>query len=248
LNSAPGILVRLIAIAFATSQIQAACVYSPPPVLSHGQGADTLGQKRVAVAAEAGWGTVASWWNADNISDVDLHSGYVGVVRGRYGLSPDWDVGIVGGVGPRTTLVVGPEAKWRFARFAPEDAEGAPGFHAALISGLGVGSVENRLLSERSDSTTRNLFLAPYTGVLASGGIQVVQMFVGLRFAASEKFGNDRPDLTLYPLLAFGVLVRPTRALTFYVEGVLAGGITTRDISDSALIGYPSAGVSLVFD
>jgi hypothetical protein len=235
--------------ALATSQIQAACVYSPPPVLSHGQGADTLGEKRTAVAAEAGWGTVASWWNADNLSDVDINSGFVGVGRVRYGLKPDLDVGGVGALGPHGTFVIAPEVKWRIARFAPRDAEGAPGFHAAVISGLGVGTAEYRLdQDEEDESAPRYVFVAPYTGILASGGIQVVQMFSGFRFAASETFGNDRPDLTLYPVLAFGVLVRPNRAVTFYAEGDLAGGITTHDFSDSALIGYPSVGVSVTLD
>ena len=39
------------------------------------------------------------------------------------------------------------------------------------------------------------------TGVLSSGGIRFVQMFLGLRLAASETLSNGERDLTLYPTL-----------------------------------------------
>ena len=97
-------------------------------------------------------------------------------------------------------------------------------------------------------SEPRHVFLAPYTGVTASGGVELVQMFTGLRFAASQTFGSGVDDLTLYPVLAFGVQVRPSRALTFYAEGDAAVGITTHGLSDTALLGCPSIGVSVLPD
>ena len=65
---------------FGLSQIHAAYTYSPPPVLAQGQGADTLGDGRVALAAELGYGTVASGWDATNLSDVEVNSAAVGIV------------------------------------------------------------------------------------------------------------------------------------------------------------------------
>ena len=70
----------------ASTQVYASCSYSPPPVLSHGQGADTLGTSHWAVAAEAGWGTNASWWTASNLGHPEVKSGWIGVSRLRYGL------------------------------------------------------------------------------------------------------------------------------------------------------------------
>jgi len=241
------LVVRVLTLVLAASQVQASCNYSPPPVLSQGQGADTLGERRVALAAELGYGTVASGWDASNLSDVEVNSAAVGVGRLRYGFAPDVDLGLVGGVGPQGTLEAGPELKWRFAHLAPNDAVGAPGFHAALISGLAVGSSRFRY-SLGAGAEPRHVFLAPYTGVTASGGVELVQMFTGLRFAASETFGSGVDDLTLYPVLAFGVQLRPTHTLTFYAEGDAAVGITVHDLSDTAMIGYPSVGVSVTLD
>jgi hypothetical protein len=238
---------QVAAMVLGASQIQASCNYSPPPVLSQGQGADTLGEQRLALAAELGYGTVASGWNASNLSDVEVNSAAVGVGRLRYGLAPDIDLGLVGGVGPQGTIEAGPELKWRFARMAPDGAVGAPGFHAALISGVALGSSRFRY-DLGTAPEPRHVFLAPYTGVTASGGVELVQMFTGLRFAASETFGSGVDDLTLYPVLAFGVQLRPTRALTFYAEGDAAVGITTHDLSDTAMLGYPSVGMSVTFD
>jgi hypothetical protein len=245
--SSLGVCARLGAIVFAASQIQASCNYSPPPVLSQGQGADSLGEGKLALAAELGYGTVASGWNASNLSDVEVNSAAVGVGRVRYGFAPDLDISLVGGAGPQGTIEAGPELKWRFARLAPDSAVGAPGFHAALISGIAAG--DSRFRYDLSNNPEpRHFFLAPYTGVTASGGVELVQMFTGLRFAASETFGTGVDDLTLYPVLAFGVELRPTRMLTFYAEGDAAVGITTHDLSDTAMLGYPSVGMSLTFD
>jgi hypothetical protein len=242
-----GWVTRAAVMVLGAGQIQASCNYSPPPVLSQGQGADTLGEKRLALAGELGYGTVASGWNASNLSDVEVNSAAVGVGRLRYGMAPDIDLGLVGGVGPQGTIEAGPELKWRFARLAPDAAVGAPGFHAALISGLAVGTSKFRY-DLGSEPEPRHVFLAPYTGVTASGGVELVQMFTGLRFAASETFGSGVDDLTLYPVLAFGVQLRPTHALTFYAEGDAAAGITTHDVSDTAMIGCPSVGMSVTFD
>jgi hypothetical protein len=254
-TSSSNILLRLVAMGFATSQIQAACQYSPPPLPNQGQGADTLGQGRVALAGEAGWGTTASWWDADNMTDVDVNSGVVGAARARLGLSDTLDVGVIGGVGPQRAFVVGPEVKWRFARMAPSEDEEGPAFHAAVISGVGIGASDLdykrggcRGGTEDKDSCVRHVFLAPYAGVTASGGIEIVQMFVGLRFAASEVVGNGAVDLTLFPLLAFGAQFHPSRSLTFYAEGDLGGGITAHDFNDSAVFVYPSVGLSFSFD
>ena len=74
-----------------------------------------------------------------------------------------------------------------------------------------------------------------------------VQMFVGLRLAGSEVVGNVQDDLTLYPILGFGVQVKPTERLTWYAEGTIAGGFTMHDTGDSALLVYPSTGLSLKF-
>ena len=73
-------------------------------------------------------------------------------------------------------------------------------------------------------------------------------MFTGLRLAGSETFGNGVTDLTLYPVLAFGVRVNPSRTIGIYAEGDLAGGITTRDPNDTAILGFVSAGVSVTFE
>lgn len=235
---------RLAVAALATTQIQAACAYSPPPLPSAGQGADTLGTGRMAAGVEAGYGTSASWWNASNMTDVDVNSKWVGGARLRRGILPNVDLGLVGGVGPQSTFVVGPEFKWRFGHLAAPDVDG-PAFHAAWTTGLGVGASND--YDKNSGEETRDVFLAPYTGVLGSGGIREVQMFVGFRFAASDTFFDETDDLTLYPVLQFGLLLRPTRAITFFVESDLAGGLTTVDFGDSALMFYPSAGVSFAW-
>jgi hypothetical protein len=237
----PSWYVRLGVMAFGLGNLHAACNYSPPPLPSHGQGADTLGAGTAAVAAEVGRGSVASWWDASYLGDPDVNHGWVGAGRLRAGVSEDLDLGLVGGAGPERAFVVGPEAKWRFFRFSPPGVEGSPGFHAAWVSGVGVGALELRQESQRRP------FVAPYSGVLASGGIEVVQMFVGLRLAASEVIGNAEDDLTIYPMLGFGVQVKPTESLTWYAEGTLAGGITTHDTGDTALLVYPSTGLSLSF-
>jgi hypothetical protein len=252
-------LVRLLAMMAATSQLGATCAYSPPPVLAQGQGADTLGTARGNLAAEAGWGRVASWWNSSNAADFDAHSGFVGAGRLRVGVSNDVDVGLVSGAGPERTYVLSPEIKWRFARLAMPGEQGSPGFHAAMISGFGVGSAEYRYDHNCSGSgcihmiadgqpRPRHLFIAPYTGLVASGGVRVVQMYVGLRFAASETLGNGITDLTLYPVMAYGVKLQPSFLLGFYAEGDVAGGITMQDTGDSGLIGYATIGASLTFD
>src|SRR5262245_50803492 len=104
--------------ALALSQIQATCVYSPPPVLAQGQTADTLGNGRLAVATEAGWGTVGSWWDARNVGDPQLTSKGVAAARLRLGLGDQLDAGLVGGAGPQRSFIAGPEVKWRFVRVA----------------------------------------------------------------------------------------------------------------------------------
>jgi len=236
----------VLVIGFALSQIRATCVYSPPPVLSHGQGADTLGAGRMAVGAEAGWGAVGSWWDAKNVGDPEVTTKPVGAARLRVAMGDNVDVGVVGGIGPQSSFVVSPELKWRFARFAPDAKPGGPSFNAGLVSGLGVGTANYPY--ENMMAPPRHVFIAPYTGILASGGVEVVQMFTGLRLAAIETLGNGVYDLTLYPVLAFGVQFRPTPAVSLFIEGDLAGGITTHDFNDTAIIVYPSAGVSVAFD
>ena len=243
--SARRTILPLLVMAFALSQVQATCVYSPPPILSHGQGADTLGAGRMAVGAEGGWGALGSWWNASNVGDPEVTTKPVGAARLRAAVGDNVDVGLVSGIGPQRSFILGPELKWRFARFAPDARPGGPSFNAGLISGIGVGTAE---YPYESMSAPRHVFIAPYTGVLASGGVEVVQMFTGLRVAASETLGNNVRDLTIYPVLAFGVQLRPTRAVTFFLEGDLAGGITTHDINDTAVIVYPSLGLSVAFD
>ena len=234
-------LARFGVMAFGAANVQAACNYSPPPLPSHGQGADTLGTGSMAIAAEVGRGTVASWWDADYLGDPDVNSGWVGAGRLRAGVHENIDLGVVGGIGPERSFVAGPELKWRFFRFSPPGEAGSPGFHAAWISGLGMGALELR------EETSRRPFLAPYSGVLASGGIELVQMFVGLRFALSEVVGNSQDDLTFYPMLGFGVQVKPTKRLTWYAEGTLASGVTLHDTGDTALLVYPSTGLALSF-
>jgi hypothetical protein len=229
---------------FGLTQIQAACSYAPPPVPSSGQGADTLADGRIAAGVEAGLGTTASWWNASNMTDVDVNSKWVGGVRLRRGIGADVDVGIVGGIGPQRSFVVGPEFKWRFAHIAAPDVDG-PAFHAAWVTGLGIGAADDY---DAGANVRRDVFLAPYTGVVGSGGVQAAQMYVGFRFAASDNFFNHRDDLTLYPILQFGFLASPSKSWSLFVESDLAGGLTTRDFGDSALIFYPTAGLTYSFD
>jgi hypothetical protein len=239
---------QILAIGFAFCQIQASCEYSPPPVLSQGQGADTLGPGRFSTGAEVGWGTSVSWWEEQGLANPEVSSGLVGASRLRLGVTENLDVGLVGGLGPERAFVVGPEAKWRFARFTGTKAEGSPGFHAALIAGMGIGSAELRYGAPVGGAPPRHPFLAPYQGLTASGGIPLIQMYTGLRLAESETLGNAVRDLTLYPVLAFGIQLRPLPALTLFAEADLVGGITTRDKRDSAVMFYPSAGASLSFD
>jgi hypothetical protein len=172
-------------------------------------------------------------------------SGFVGAGRLRFGLGDALDVGLAGGYGPERAFVAGPELKWRFAHLSPSRAPDAPSFAAALIGGVGVGVADYRY---GGDPRPRHVFLAPYQGLTASGGVPLVQMFVGLRLAESETLGNDVGDLTLYPVLAFGVQVRPLPRLTLYAETDLAGGITTADTGDSAILFYPTVGASITFD
>ena len=238
-------LSRLAVLTFGASQIAAACQYSPPPLLNQGQGADTLGDGKLAVAAEAGYGTAASFWQRRGLSNPEVTSGFVGAGRLRFGLGNELDVGLAGGYGPEHAFVAGPELKWRFAHLSPRRAADAPVFDAALIAGLGIGAADYRY---GSGSSPRHVFMAPYQGITASGGIPLLQMFVGLRLAESETLGNNVSDLTLYPVLAFGVQVRPAVGFTLYAETDLAGGITTADTGDSALLFYPTIGASFTFD
>src|SRR3954470_23298270 len=197
---------RLGVAAFGLTQIQASCSYAPPPLPSSGQGADTLAQGRVAAGVEAGFGTSASWWNAANMTDVDVNSKWVGGLRLRRGMGADVDVGLVGGIGPQRSFVVGPEFKWRFAHVAAPEADG-PAFHAAWVTGLGIGASDH--YDPGAQHNGRDAFLAPYTGLLGSGGVRAAQMYVGFRFAASDNFFNSRDDLTLYPILQFGFIGSP---------------------------------------
>ena len=258
-RSAARALLRLLPMLVALSQLGATCAYSPPPVLAQGQGAETLGTARGNLAAEVGWGRVASWWDSHSAADFDAHGGFVGAGRLRVGVTEDVDVGLVGGAGPEGAYVVSPEFKWRFAQLAMPSEKGSPGFHTAVISGFGVGSAWYRYdhncsgdgcihMIEGAEPRPRYWFVAPYTGLAASGGVQVVQMYVGLRLAASETLGNGIGDLTLYPVLAYGVKLQPVPLVGCYAEGDVAGGITMQDTGDSALIGYVTAGVSLTID
>jgi hypothetical protein len=255
------VLTRIGVAVAAMSQLGATCVYSPPPVLSQGQGAETLGTGRGAVAAEAGWGRSASWWNARNAADFEVGGGSFGAGRLRLGVADNLDVGLVGGFGPERTFVLGPETKLRLAHLTMDDAEGKPGFHVALTTGLGVGSATYRYATSgcstagpclrtigQGETPPRHLFLAPYAGVVASGGIELVKMFVGLRFAASETLGNGIQDLTLFPALGFGVELQPSRLFGLYAEGDVAGAITTHRTGDSGVMGYATAGVSVTTD
>jgi hypothetical protein len=224
------------------SQLHAACSYSPPPLPSHGQGADTVGTGNAAVGVEAGHGTLASWWNARYLGDPAVDDGFVGAGRLRLGTHENLDVSGLGAFGPENSYLLGAELKWRFARFAPPGVDGNPGFHAANVSGLSVGAIDLR------QGEGRHAFVAPYTGLLVSGGIEVIQMFVGLRLAASEVVGNEQNDLTIYPMLGYGVQLKPTSSLAFVAEATVAAGITTEDLGDTALIVYPSVGLNLTLD
>ena len=236
---------RLFLIALALSQVHASCNYSPPPVLSQGQSADTLGASHWAAGTELGYGTNASWWTASNLGHPEVRSGWVGVGRFRYGISDDVDLGLVTGRGPLGTTVIGPEAKWRFVHVAPEGTEGSPGFHAAWLSGVGVGSSQYPYEVSNGEPIPRHLYLAPYTGLLGSGGIEVVKMFAGLRLAASETFGSPSGDLTLYPTFAFGVVLQATAWLRIHAEADLAAGVTMHDTSDTGILAYPALGLTI---
>jgi hypothetical protein len=221
--------------------LPSACVYSPPPLLSYGQTADTLGRGRGSASAEMGLGTHATWGG----SDLDTTTKAVGGTRLRLGLSDVLEVGLVGAAGPHSAYLAGPELKLRIVHLADPQEDAGPSFDAALISGFGVGSA---LFPEESTPARRYTYLAPYTGVLGSGGIRFIQTFLGLRLAASETLGNGKSDLTWYPTLAFGVQLRPTRILTLFVEADLAGAITTADADYSAVVIYPNFGLSVAFD
>jgi hypothetical protein len=220
--------------------LPSACVYSPPPLLSYGQTADTLGRGRGSASAEMGLGTHARWGG----SDLDTTTKAVGGTRLRLGLSEALEVGLVGAAGPHSAYLAGPELKLRIVHLADAQQAGGPSFDAAWISGFGVGSA----LFPESTPARRYTYLAPYTGVLGSGGINWVQMFLGLRLAASETLGNGERDLTWYPTLAFGLQLRPTHMLTFFAEADLAGAITTGNTDSSAVIVYPNFGLSVAFD
>jgi hypothetical protein len=204
-----------------------------------------LANGRIAAGLEAGLGTSASWWNASNMTDVDVNDEWVGGLRLRRGFGADTELGIVGGVGPQRSFVVGPELKWRFGHVAAPEVDG-PAFHAAWVTGLGIGAADQYNPGE--SEPRRDIFLAPYTGVVGSGGVQAAQMYVGFRFAASDNFFNDRDDLTLYPILQFGFLANASKSWSLFIEADLAGGLTTEDFGDSALIFYPTAGLSYSFD
>ena len=49
-------------------------------------------------------------------------------------------------------------------------------------------------------------------------------------------------------MLGSGVQVAPRSWCTWYEGGTLASGVTMKDTRDSALIVYPSIGLSLSFD
>jgi hypothetical protein len=145
------------------------------------------------------------------------------------------------------------------ARAAPSDrrhfmltyraAPGCPGeaaFHASLVSGLGVGIGGFRYTGGSVTAGSHHPYIAPYTGVLVSGGIPILQMFSGLRLAASQTLGTSA-DLTLYPVLAFGVGVRPEPLLRVFLEGDLAAAYTTEVASDSGILGAVTAGMSITF-
>ena len=73
-------------------------------------------------------------------------------------------------------------------------------------------------------------------------------MYTGFRFAVSETLGDGHGDLTLFPALSFGVHVAPFDPVSFFAEGIMAGGLTTTDWGDSAILVYPSAGATVRFD
>jgi len=237
--------VRLIV---ALSQVQASCVYAPPPVLAQGQGGDTLGRMRVNAGTEVGYGVVASWWKASGVGDADINSSPAGAMRIRLGLTDDLDVGVVGGLGPDQTIVAGPEVKWRFARLVESSSEDSPAFHASIVSGVGLGTSTFRYGGYGVDAGSSHLYLAPYTGLLVSGGIPLIQMYSGLRVAGSQTLDASRADLTIYPVLAFGIEMRPEHFYHLFVEGDLAGGYTTQNAGDAAILGYAVGGVSMTFD
>jgi hypothetical protein len=236
---------KLLGIALALSQVQATCSYSPPPVLAQGQGADPLGAGRFNAGVEVGYGAAGSWWKATNVGDPDINTDPAGAARLRAGITDDLDVGLVGGVGADDTVVVAPEIKWRFAHLVDTTTDEKAAFHAALVSGLGVGVAGFRYSGGSVGAGSHHSYLAPYSGILVSGGIPVIQMFTGLRLAASQTLGTSE-DLTLYPVLAFGVELH-VEAVRFFVEGDLAGGYTVVDSSDSAILGCATAGMSITF-
>lgn len=240
-----GLAGQLLGIALGLSQVQATCNYSPPPVITQGQGAEPIGAGSYNAGAEVGYGAVGSWWKATNVGDPDINTDPAGAVRFRMGISDDVDVGLVGGYGADDTAVVAPELKWRFGRLVDTATDEKASFHAALVSGLGVGVAGFRYGGGSVDAGSHHPYLAPYTGVLVSGGIPVVQMYTGARVAASQTLGTSA-DLTLYPVLAFGVELR-AEPLRFFVEGDMGAGYTVVNASDSALLGYVTTGVSVTF-
>jgi hypothetical protein len=73
---------------------------------------------------------------------------------------------------------------------------------------------------------------------------------LSLSTACRVGLSSNQPahDLTLYPILQFGFLANPSKSWSLFIETDLAGGLTTQDFGDSALIFYPTAGVSYSFD
>lgn len=256
-----GRLSQLLTMIWGVSQIQAACGYAPPPLPSQGQTAEALGTGNVALSAEVGAGAVASWWNASNLADVDQTNGWVSAGRMRIGLSENVDLGVVSALGPRGTWVAGPELKWRFSRVAPLGARGMPGFQAAWINGIGVGSAALRYDAGRCEEPisapspcmmipdgepwVHRPYAAPYTGILVSAGTDTTQLYTGARLAVSEVIDNRLFDLTIYPSLGFGGQLRPWRQLAFHAESNFGAALTASDFADSGLMVYFGTGVTV---
>jgi|GEM_PF-3715125 len=259
---ASSFLLKLLPMVFGVSQIQSACGYAPPPLPSHAQTAETMGKGGVALSAEVGRATVASWWDASNIVDVEQSSGVIGAGRARFGISPNVDIGLAGGYGPRQTFLLGPELKWRFSRVAPTGKKSMPGFQAAWVTGAGVGSSlmrwdptlcddgsANICMENESDGEVgpRRTYVAPYTGLLVSAGTETTQLYTGVRFGMSEVLGNRLTDLTLYPSLGFGAQLRLSRFMAVFAETDFGGALTTTEFGDSGVFTYFGGGFTVSF-